>query len=77
VANKQQKSGKYKALMRSGREKGRNTACRQEKINTARKRHIAHARRSCGKYFALQLEKAYAKNPNPGTKCGKKERKKS
>jgi hypothetical protein len=72
----QKKTGKIKVLMRSSREKGRNSSIRSEKVHNARKRHLTHAKKSCGKYFALQLEKAYAKNPTPGTKIGKRERKK-
>ena len=70
-----QKLGKCKNLMRSAREKPKNSSTRKSKINHARQNHIRNAKSSCGAYFALQLEKSYAKNPDPGTKVGKRSRK--
>jgi hypothetical protein len=70
-----QKIGKNKNMTRSGREKSRNSASRQSKINNARKNHVANAKRSCGVYFSQQLEKYYQKNPVTGTKCGRREKK--
>ena len=70
-----QKVGKNKNMTRSGRERARNSASRRSKINNARKRHVANAKRSCGVYFSQQLEKQYQKNPEPGIKCGKRNKK--
>jgi hypothetical protein len=68
---KQDKVGKsHKALLRSGRHKGRNASDRPAKVMRARKHHLRNALRSCGEVFAEQLRKYYTENPTPGKKVG-------
>ena len=47
-------------------------AMRPVRVKRSRKRHLDNAKRSCGAYFAEQLAKEYARNPNPGRKAGNK-----
>lgn len=62
----QQKMGKCKNLIRSGREKARNANERSGKVARARARHLKNAERSCGKAFADNLRTYYTKlNPAP------------
>lgn len=66
--SKQNKLGKQKALLRSGRFKIRNASIRLTKIDRARRNHLRNALRSCGEEFAARLQEHYAKDPVPGNK---------